>query len=145
MGKFIKKPTVIEAVKFTRNNIKEVLAFIGSIPSVDYIAECEEENEKFLQYCDRICKEGIKIYNDNNETIAYLNDYIVKLSNGEFHPYDKDIFEKRYMECESGGYNNEKMLFIAATMKEDWARVFYSALKRMEKDGKDGQDRKSVV
>jgi len=81
-----KKPVVIEAVQFTRNNFTEIARFtVGR--AKDFTIE-ERPNGK----CTCIVKtlEGVMT--------ATEGDFIIKGVQGEFYPCKPDIFEKTYEE-----------------------------------------------
>lgn len=86
--KYRKKPVVIEAMQFNRENIKELEKFTNNKLKkvlierrIDGIATCKIETLEGTM----TAKEG---------------DYIIKGINGEFYPCKPDIFEKTYEECE---------------------------------------------
>ena len=84
MGYFRKKPVVIEAVQFTRNNITEVEAF------TEYAAHTFQIERKIdgIATCVIPTLEG--------QHIATEGDWIIKGVNGEYYPCKPDIFEKTY-------------------------------------------------
>lgn len=96
--KYRKKPVEIEAVQFTENNKKEVLAFLGYIPSIDYIPEDTTTQERFSDYLYDLTRDGIMIKTLEGDMKASLGDYIIKGVNGEFYPCKPDIFLKTYEE-----------------------------------------------
>lgn len=57
-------------IQFTRNNVAEVMQFIGNIPMDVYTEKCP--NGKFV---------GFIKFNDDYETIIIENDYIIKRNN----------------------------------------------------------------
>lgn len=94
--KYRKKPVVIEAIQFTRNNIKEILYFMGKIPSVDYMPQCKQEEESFLDYCKKCIENGININTLEGDIKLKVGEYIIKGVKGEFYPCKADIFEMTY-------------------------------------------------
>lgn len=76
--KFKKKPVVIDAVQFTGDNWKEIVAFI----TVPYKAFVEG------QY--------LMIHTLEGELRADKGDWIIKGVKGEFYPCKPDIFEQTY-------------------------------------------------
>lgn len=87
--KFRKKPVVIEAVRFTKDNWKEVESFTNNQayftnPEISF-------NGKST--CIIPTLEG--------QHIATEGDWIIKGVNGEFYPCKPDIFEKTYENVES--------------------------------------------
>jgi hypothetical protein len=84
MTKYRKKPIVIEAVKFTRNNFQEIKDFT-------------EEKAHSLTIERRI--DGVAtciIPTLEGQHIATEGDFIIKGVQNEFYPCKPDIFEKTY-------------------------------------------------
>ena len=80
MTKYRKKPVVIEAVQYQREeNIAECLSFCGN------------EN---LKYNPQTNEYEISTLEGN--MVVSKGDYIIKGINGEFYPCKPDIFEKTY-------------------------------------------------
>lgn len=94
MGKFRKKPVVIEARQFTTNNE------IGS-PQMDSIVDWI--NYGRLAGCGA-WHNGTDIYvrTLEGEMRAECGDWIIKGVKGEFYPCKPDIFEATYEACEGG-------------------------------------------
>lgn len=84
MAKFIKKPIVIEAVQFTRNNWQEVKSFTNDTAHTLTI----ERRIDGLTTCIIPTLEG--------QHMATEGDWIIKGVQGEFYPCKPDIFEKTY-------------------------------------------------
>ena len=81
-----KKPVVIEALQFTRNNWDEVVAFTdGKATNLNKSLILED---KYLCNIDTL--EGVMT--------ATEGDYIIKGVFGEFYPHKPDIFEQVYEE-----------------------------------------------
>ena len=84
--KYRKKPVVIEAIQYTRDNIHEVMDFVEKLSGEDNSKNMvynADENEYFI-----ITLEGnIKISK---------NDFLIQGVNGEFYPCKSDIFKKTY-------------------------------------------------
>ena len=80
VGKYKKKPVVIEALKWDGKNIDEV--------------------KKFCSMVRAVSKSGKLLYIDTLEGIitAREGDFIIKGVNGEFYPCKPDIFLKTYDE-----------------------------------------------
>lgn len=76
--KYRKKPVIIEAMKWTEDNAKEIQAFIGDSGFVKGM------------YVDIGTLEGIMV--------ASKGDYIIKGVKGEFYPCKRDVFELTYEE-----------------------------------------------
>jgi hypothetical protein len=82
--KFRKKPVVIEAVQFTRNNWDEVKSFTNETAHTLRI----EKRIDGLANCIISTLEG--------QHIATEGDWIIKGVKGEFYPCKPDIFEQTY-------------------------------------------------
>lgn len=86
--KYRKKPVVVEAVRWTGDNLREVIAFTGLHPSAHYMT--------WEQYRELVAKEGLKIFTLEGAMMASVGDFIIKGVSGEFYPCKPDIFEKTY-------------------------------------------------
>ncbi|HEM3474055.1 TPA: hypothetical protein U1B24_000695 [Streptococcus suis] len=76
MAKYKKKPVVIEAIRFTGSNYKEIRDFIG-------------KDTFYSDLCIAIpTLEGIKV--------ATIGDYIIKDARGEFYLCNQKIFDETY-------------------------------------------------
>jgi len=78
--KFIKKPVIVKAIRFTGDNNVEICAFDSRIRLSP--AECFAE-VKTLEGIMKVCK----------------GDWIIKGVNGEVYPCKPDIFKKTYEEA----------------------------------------------
>lgn len=76
MGKYRKKPIVIEAIHFTRESEDEVYGFITTPHWAD--------------------EEGIVIKTLEGNHLAKYGDWIIKGVAGEFYPCKPDIFDQTY-------------------------------------------------
>lgn len=74
--KYIKKPVVIDAVKYNGTNVEEIVRFTNR--TVKYDGETME-----IETLEGTMK-------------ASVGDYIIKGVNGEFYPCKPDIFKKTY-------------------------------------------------
>ena len=88
--KYRKKPVVIEAVQFTRDNWEEIHDFTEGSALNFYV----DRSIDGKCYCQIQTLEGIMA--------ATEGDYIIKGVNGEFYPCKPDIFEKTYEVVEHG-------------------------------------------
>lgn len=79
MGKYRKKPVVIEAIRFDGDNVNEILKFAKDSYNNPYTNE-------------------IMIPTLEGNMIASIGDYVIKGVNGEFYPCKPDIFAKTYEE-----------------------------------------------
>lgn len=86
--KYKKKPVVIEAIQFTRDNWNEIVAFTGGA-AVNITIERRPDGK-----CTCI------IPTLEGDHIASEYDYIIKGVNGEFYPCKPEIFRKTYEAAE---------------------------------------------
>ena len=84
MEQYRKKPVVIDAIKFTRNNWEEIKAFTNETAHTLRI----EKRIDGIATCIIPTLEG--------QHIATEGDYIIKGVQGEFYPCKPDIFEATY-------------------------------------------------
>lgn len=84
MPLYRKKPVIVEAIKFTRDNFQEIRDF------TDFTANnfTLERRIDSIATCIIPTLEG--------QHIATEGDYIIKGVHGEFYPCKPDIFEKTY-------------------------------------------------
>ena len=88
---YVKKPIKVLAIKWTGNNLEEVVQFMeGTPPDTDNIhwKKYEESVEKHVLYINTL--EGMMY--------ASKDDYIIKGVKGEYYPCKPDIFEITYDE-----------------------------------------------
>lgn len=92
MEKFRKKPVVIEAIKWTGDNLKEVLDFTGRYERFD------EWFKSFGEYENYVKEDGniFKIFTLEGTMKATVGDWIIKGVQGENYPCKPDIFEQTY-------------------------------------------------
>lgn len=83
MAKYIKRPIEIEAVKYSKERIADVLDFVPQ--------ELIYYNPRDNDYCIKTLKSIYK---------CTEGDYIIKGNAGEFYPCKPDIFEKTYERVE---------------------------------------------
>jgi len=88
--KYRKKPVVIDAVKWTGENLHEIVDFIGLHPSANMLP--------WTEYEAVVRKEGLKIFTLEGIHMATIGDFIIKGVHGEFYPCKPDIFAKTYEE-----------------------------------------------
>ena len=77
--KYVKKPVIIDAVKYDGTNVEEIVRFTNK--TVKYDGETME-----IETLEGTMK-------------ASVGDYIIKGVNGEFYPCKPDIFKKTYDIC----------------------------------------------
>lgn len=82
--KYRKRPVIIEAVQFTRENWAEIVSFTNGSAKGMTIERCP--------YGKCTCI----IPTLEGDHIANENDYIIKGIKGEFYPCKPDIFEQTY-------------------------------------------------
>ena len=100
MKKYVKKPVVVNAIKWdgSRKSTKEVLEFMGQTIDTKLQISCD----KFDDYVSLVNKEGLTIHTleDGDDKrakhVASIGDYIIKGVKGEFYPCKPDIFEATY-------------------------------------------------
>lgn len=98
MSKFRKKPVVIEAIQFTKDNVKEMFEFINGQNSVDN-SSCRMAEDRWWDYEQGLIKNGYSfktLESDGETQKASIGDWIIKGVQGEFYPCKPDIFEKTY-------------------------------------------------
>lgn len=84
--KYRKKPIVIEAIQFTKQNISECRDFLGK----DLISEPVIGGETFR----------LTIFTLEGNHTASLGDYLIRGVKGEHYPCKPDIFEMTYEKLE---------------------------------------------
>ena len=77
MGKYRKKPVVIEALQYDGCNKKAIYAFATGYAFIK-------------------SSEQLVINTLEGEMLVSINDYVIKGVNGEFYPCKPDIFDKSY-------------------------------------------------
>lgn len=90
--KYRKKPVVIEAIRYSGDNLAEVLAFTGKHPRFD------EWFSSFDEYAAHVASDRqlFKILTLEGTMEASPGDWIIKGVKGEFYPCKPDIFEATY-------------------------------------------------
>ncbi len=87
-----KMPVVVQAVRWTGDNLAEVLEFTGKHPKWDTWFKSFEEYEEFVKNDRNVFK--IKTLEGTHE--ANEGDWIMRGVNGEHYPCKSDIFDKTY-------------------------------------------------
>lgn len=90
--KFTKKPVTIEAIRWTGENLVEVITFTDGHPNI----RSQHAGMMWDNYVDLVAKEGLKIFTLEGKMNAEVGDWIIKGVKGEFYPCKPDIFEKTY-------------------------------------------------
>lgn len=89
--KYRKKPVIIDAVKWTGNNHREMFDFLTS--TTDQLIDSSGEH---FYICHEKVEGGLVINTLEGEHLASIGDYIIKGVAGEYYPCKPDIFEKTY-------------------------------------------------
>lgn len=89
--KYRKKPVVIEAIKWTGDNLIELIKFMNCV-----IQEVDEKREYMLYEGAILVKDVLYIKTLEGEHIASVGDWIIKGIKGEFYPCKPDVFEMTY-------------------------------------------------
>lgn len=92
-----KKPIVVEAVRWTGNNLEEVINFTGWHPSAS-------ERWTWDQYKQVVATEGLKIFTPEGPVTVSINDYIVKGVAGEVYPVKPNIFKETFDEVDKNDW-----------------------------------------
>ena len=90
--KYRKKPVIVDAIQWTRENDIELESWLCSEKSV----ELEIDDHLYVAGVGVPYISGIKIKTLEGIMEAKYGDYIIKGVNGEFYPCKPDIFEKTY-------------------------------------------------
>ena len=94
--KYRKKPVVIEAIKWTGKNVRDVFNFLTNYQKSELTPTLEEETFR-IDPCNGGCQTGNLIIKTlEGEHIASIGDWIIKGIQGEFYPCKPDIFEATY-------------------------------------------------
>ena len=86
--KFRKKPIVNEAIRWTGDNLREIIDFTGLHPSA--------QKWTWKEYEEVVKREGLKVFTLEGPLLASLGDYIMRGVSGEFYPIKPDILAKTY-------------------------------------------------
>lgn len=79
VGKYRKKPVVIEAIQYIKDNIHDILTFVGN----DKMYYNPKDNEFYIRTLE-------------GDHRLSVNDWVIKGIKGEFYPCKPDVFEKTY-------------------------------------------------
>lgn len=103
MAKYCKKPVVVEAVKWTGKNHREMWDFLTGKTD-----EClSTVGETFYIDHDKVVG-GLIIKTLEGEHIANIGDYIIRGVKGEYYPCKPDVFNITYERVTENGGANEK-------------------------------------
>lgn len=92
MSKYMKKPVVIEAIQWTKENDVELEHWLSKEKSV----ELEIDDHLYVAGVGAPYISKIQIKTLEGTMEASYSDYIIKGINGEIYPCKPDIFEKTY-------------------------------------------------
>lgn len=92
MSKYMKKPVVIEAIQWTKENDVELEHWLSKEKSV----ELEIDDHLYVAGVGTPYISKIQIKTLEGTMEASYGDYIIKGINGEIYPCKPDIFEKTY-------------------------------------------------
>lgn len=92
MSKYMKKPVVIEAIQWTKENDIELEHWLSKEKSV----ELEIDDHLYVAGVGTPYISNIQIKTLEGTMEASYGDYIIKGINGEIYPCKPDIFEKTY-------------------------------------------------
>ena len=96
MAKFRKKPVEIEAIRWTGDNLDEVINFTGKHPNFDnWFAT-------FADYAAKVAEDGgvFKIFTLEGTMRAAPGDWIIRGVHGEHYPCKPEIFRQTYEEVD---------------------------------------------
>lgn len=88
MMQYRKKPVVINAIKWTGDNLEEVIEFTGLHPSA--------QKWTWEEYSAVVADQGLKIFTLEGVMMANVGDFIIRGVHGEFYPCKPDIFMATY-------------------------------------------------
>lgn len=95
--KYRKIPVVVDAIKWTGENQREMFDFLTNYEKTDdYMSAF---GEHFIIDHNAV-KGGLVIKTLEGEHIASIGDYIIRGVAGEFYPCKPEIFEKTYERAE---------------------------------------------
>ena len=83
-----KKPVTVKAIKWTGDNLRDVINFTGRHPSA--------RNWSWDRFDEAVRLRGLKIFTAEGPLIASVGDFIIKGVLGEVYPCKPDIFEMTY-------------------------------------------------
>jgi len=94
--KYRKRPVEIEAIRYTGDNLKDVIEFTGKHPKFDEWFPTWDDYVKHVKSRSM----AFKIFTLEGVMSAYPGDWIIRGVNGEHYPCKSDIFEKTYEKVE---------------------------------------------
>lgn len=91
-SKYKKRPVVVEAIKWTGSNLREVITFCDGPPDTRTM----HAGLAWESYEDLVARDGLKIYTLEGKMIASIGDWIIRGVKGECYPCKPDIFTATY-------------------------------------------------
>lgn len=92
IGKYRKRPVVIEAMQWTGENLREIIAFTDGPPNT----RSHHAGMMWEQYELLVAENGLVIFTLEGQHIATIGDWIIKGVKGEHYPCKPDVFEMTY-------------------------------------------------
>ena len=92
--KYFKKPVIIEAIRWTGKNLREVISFTDGRPDT----KSHHAGMKWEEYEDLVARDGLKIFTLEGKMSATVGDWIIRGIKGEHYPCKPDIFAATYEE-----------------------------------------------
>ena len=90
--KYRKKPVVIDAIQWTGENLRQIIAFTDGPPETRTI----HAGMMWEQYEALVAKNGLKLVTLEGAMLAAPGDWIIRGVAGEFYPCKPDIFAATY-------------------------------------------------
>ncbi len=90
--RFTKKPVTIEAIQWTRKNLRAAITFTDGPPDTRSM----HAGMAWEAYADLVARDGLKIYTLEGKMLANVGDWIIRGVKGEYYPCKPDIFEATY-------------------------------------------------
>ena len=96
--RFTKKPVTIEAIKWTGQNLREVIAFTDGPPDT----RSHHAGMAWEAYADLVARDGLMIYTLEDgpdrraKHFADIGDWIIRGVKGEIYPCKDEIFRLTY-------------------------------------------------
>ena len=87
-----KKPVTIDAVQWTGENLREIIAFTDGPPDT----RTQHAGMMWENYEDLVRRDGLKIFTLEGAMLASSGDWIIRGVKGEYYPCKPDIFEATY-------------------------------------------------
>jgi hypothetical protein len=89
--KYKKKPPIVEAIRWERNNLREVVEFTGMDPTAS--KRTWKEYEKIVE------NDGLEIHTPEGRVLVNIGDMIVRDAYGRYHSCDPGVFAEVYELC----------------------------------------------